>query len=96
MLLKGNIFKGNDYTSQQDSLPSAYKWKESCQGMRQLRLPDVRLSLTVALNTIQVPVRYFSARFHRGGGRTLWGARGLPPLFPFHQPPKRTCGSTAI
>ncbi|GFV59320.1 hypothetical protein TNCV_2340611 [Trichonephila clavipes] len=57
---------------------------------------DVRLSLALALSTIQVTVR-FSSVSPQFLGRTPWGrARGLPPLIPYHQPHERTCGSTAV
>ncbi|GFV51597.1 hypothetical protein TNCV_3680801 [Trichonephila clavipes] len=54
-----------------------------------------RLSLAVASNTIQV-TEQFSSISSQFSGRTPGVVRGLPTLFPFHQPHKRTCGSTAI
>ncbi|GFX53296.1 hypothetical protein TNCV_362891 [Trichonephila clavipes] len=37
------------------------------------------------------------ARFHPNlEGEHPGGGRGLPPLFPFHQPHERTCGSMAV
>ncbi|GFU52563.1 hypothetical protein TNCV_2115511 [Trichonephila clavipes] len=29
-------------------------------------------------------------------GRTPWGFKGLPFIFPFHQPQERTCGSRRL
>ncbi|GFX10322.1 hypothetical protein TNCV_1867171 [Trichonephila clavipes] len=54
-----------------------------------------RLSLAVALSTIQGTER-FSSVSPQFRGKTSWGFRGLPPLFLFHQPHERTCCSTAI
>ncbi|GFW72377.1 uncharacterized protein TNCV_704141 [Trichonephila clavipes] len=41
--------------------------------------------------------QYDLARFHPNfEGGHLGVVRGLPPLYPFHQPQERTCSSTAI
>ncbi|GFX86389.1 hypothetical protein TNCV_2562781 [Trichonephila clavipes] len=53
---------------------------------------DVRLSLSLALSTIQVTIR-FGPNFeseHPGG------SRGLPPLFSSPQLHKSTCGSRSV
>ncbi|GFV87537.1 hypothetical protein TNCV_3281751 [Trichonephila clavipes] len=55
----------------------------------------LRLSLAVALSTIQVTVRL--TRFHPNfEGGHLGVLRGLPPLYPFHQPHEKTCGSRRL
>ncbi|GFV21721.1 hypothetical protein TNCV_164521 [Trichonephila clavipes] len=62
--------------------------KESCQSLRQVGLLDVRLSLAIALSTIQVTVRFNSVppkhleREHPRG-------QDLPPLFPFQHLTRR-------
>ncbi|GFW44124.1 hypothetical protein TNCV_3854851 [Trichonephila clavipes] len=56
---------------------------------------DVRLSLAVALSTIQMTLRF--ARFHSNfEGEPPGGVQRPPTLFPFHKTHERTCSSTAI
>ncbi|GFV11308.1 hypothetical protein TNCV_3723971 [Trichonephila clavipes] len=54
--------------------------KESCQSLRQVEFLDVRLSLAVALNIIQVTVRFFISVPPQFSNRRNF--KGLPPLFP--------------
>ncbi|GFT42397.1 hypothetical protein TNCV_1786771 [Trichonephila clavipes] len=54
-----------------------------------------RLSLAVALRTIQVTERFSSVSPLILWGNTLELVRAFPPLY-FHQPHECTCGSTAI
>ncbi|GFY28093.1 hypothetical protein TNCV_4394271 [Trichonephila clavipes] len=57
---------------------------------------DVRLSLTVAVRTMHVTVRFGFGSNPILKESNLEVIRGLPPLFPFHQPYERSCDSTAI
>ncbi|GFY20880.1 hypothetical protein TNCV_1121141 [Trichonephila clavipes] len=50
----------------------------------------LHLSLTLALSTMQLTVRFSSLPPQCCGGQ------GLPPLFPFYQPHERTCGLKAV
>ncbi|GFW99183.1 hypothetical protein TNCV_3009511 [Trichonephila clavipes] len=60
------------------------------------RLEFLSLSLALTLSTMQVTVR-FSSVPPPFRGRKLWGWPGrATPLFTFHQPHERTCGSTVI
>ncbi|GFY17267.1 hypothetical protein TNCV_1090411 [Trichonephila clavipes] len=51
--------------------------------------------VAVALSTMQVTERFGSVP-PQFKGRTLGVVRGLPPLFPFHQPHERTCRKGTI
>ncbi|GFV88226.1 hypothetical protein TNCV_3243751 [Trichonephila clavipes] len=70
------------------------EWDLTGQRYIDVLLPHVRLFHGAVGDKIRW--QYLLARFYPNFEVEHPGGRDLPPIFPFHQPEERTCGSTAI